>query len=202
MVLQLFMFTHFLHYLATQGFKLCRLVSCELLQYVSHSYQSVFSTSFLLSLVIIQLSRKVPFRLLVCMLYPFSHTFWLFLSLNTATAIIAGHSYFIWKQQPSKFPELLKISFHTFQSSPAFKIIQNAIKNLHEGHTDVAAAIVKIALDNCFCKFPIFQKNFVILLSYIHFSPINFTSQSLHGSFEWYMSPYVNNPVGLSLSSS
>jgi hypothetical protein len=86
----------------------------------------------------------------------------LFLSLNTATAIIAEHSYVIWRQQPSMSCEALKISFCTFQSSAALKNIQNAIKELDEEHTDVAAAIVKIGLDNRLCKFSIFQQNFVI----------------------------------------
>jgi len=99
-----------------------------------------------------QLFRKVPFCVLVCIFHPFWYTLWLFLSLNTATAIIAGHSYFIWKYQPSKSSEPLKISFDTFQSSAAFKNIQDAIVNLDGEHTDVAAAIVKIALDNQLCK--------------------------------------------------
>jgi hypothetical protein len=73
--------------------------------------------------------------------------------LNTATCIIAEHSYFIWKNQPSESSRPLKISFQTFQSSPAFKNIQNVIKELDEGHPGVAAALVKIALDNRLCKF-------------------------------------------------
>ncbi|EDR14567.1 uncharacterized protein LACBIDRAFT_321710 [Laccaria bicolor S238N-H82] len=68
--------------------------------------------------------------------------------LCIATAIIVEHSYFFWKTQPSRSSEPLKKSFHTFQSSAAFKNIQDAIKELDEGHTDVPAAIVKIALDN------------------------------------------------------
>ena len=113
---------------------------------------SVFLPTFLLSLVTMQLFRKVLFCVLVCIFYPFSYTLWLFLPLNTATAIIAGHSYFIWKQQSSKSSEPLKISFDIFQSSAAFKNIQNAIENLDGEHTDVTAAIVKIALDNHLCK--------------------------------------------------
>ena len=96
------------------------------------------------------------------MLYSFWYL-WLFLSLNTATAIIAEHSYFIWKEQPSKSSEPVKISFHTFQSSAAFKNIQNGIKELDEEHTDIAAAVVKIALENRLCRFSAFQHNFVIL---------------------------------------
>jgi len=68
--------------------------------------------------------------------------------LCIATAIIAEHSYFIWKKQPSKSCEPLKKSFHAFQSSSAFKNVQNAIKGQDKGHTDVAAAIAIIALDN------------------------------------------------------
>jgi len=96
--------------------------------------------------------RKVPFCVLVWIFHPFWYTLWLFLSLNTATAIIAGNSYFIWKYQPSKSSKPLKISFDTFQSSAAFKNIQDAIVNLDGEQTDVAAAIVKIAVDNQFCK--------------------------------------------------
>ena len=117
----------------------------------------VFLPSFWFSLVIIQLSREVPFCVLVCMLYHFWYTLWLFLSLNTATSIIAEHSYFIWKKQPSASSRPLKISFQTFQSSAALKNIWNVIKELDERHTDVAAAIVKIALDNCLREFYIFQ---------------------------------------------
>ncbi|KIJ95316.1 hypothetical protein K443DRAFT_108952 [Laccaria amethystina LaAM-08-1] len=104
--------------------------------------------------------------------------------LCIATAIIAEHSYFIWKKQPSKSSEPLKKSFHTFLSSAAFKNIWNAIKELDEGHTDVAVTIVQIALDNCLCKFLICQQNFVIPFPYTHFSLVNFTTHSLHGSFE------------------
>ena len=153
------MFTHSLHYPETQCFTFCRLVFCEFLNiYLS---QSVFLLSLLHSSVTIQLSREVHFCVLVCMLYPFWYL-QLFLSLNTATAIIADHSYFIWRQQPSNSFEPLKISFHTFQSSAAFKNIQNAIKEMDEKSTEVAAAIMKIALDNRLCRFLVFQQNFVI----------------------------------------
>ncbi|EDR10098.1 uncharacterized protein LACBIDRAFT_325699 [Laccaria bicolor S238N-H82] len=69
-------------------------------------------------------------------------------SLCIATAIIAEHSYFIWKKQPSKSAEPIKKSFHMFQSSAAINNIHDAIKELDEGHRDIAAALVKIALDN------------------------------------------------------
>ena len=93
------------------------------------------------------------------------YTLWLSLSLNTATAIIAEHSYFIWKKQPSKSSEPLKKSFHIFQSSPVFKNISNAILELDERNANVPAAIVKIALDNRLCKSSIFFKKIVIPLS-------------------------------------
>ena len=157
---------------------------------------SVFLPLFLLSLVIMQLFRKVPFCVLVCILYPFWYTLWLFLSLNTATAIIAGHSYLNWKQQSSESSEPLKISFDMFQSSAAFKNIQNAIENLDGEHTDVVATVVKIALDNQLCKSLIVQQKFVIPFSYTHFSSVNFTTHFLHGFFEWCMFPHVNYSVG------
>ena len=93
------------------------------------------------------------------------YTLWPSLSLNTATAIIAEHSYFIWKKQPSKSSEPLKKSFHMFQSSPVFKNISNAILELDERNANVPAAIVKIALDNRLCKSSIFKKEIVIPLS-------------------------------------
>ena len=130
--------------------------------------------SLLLSLVIMQLFREVPFCILVCMIYAFWHTLWLFLSLNAATAIIAEHSYFIWKEQPSTSSKPIKMSFQTFFSSAAFQNIQNAIKELDEGHTDVAAAVVKIALDNRLCKFSIFQNEIVIPLPYNPLKPSKF----------------------------
>ena len=104
----------------------------------------------------------MPFCVLVCLLYSFWHTLSRFLSLNTATAIIADHSYGIWRQKPSKSSELVKLSFHTFQSSAAFENIQNAIKELDEKSTEVAAAIIKIALDNRLCRFSLFQQNLVM----------------------------------------
>ena len=56
----------------------------------------------------------------------------------------------------------VKLSFHTFQSSAAFENIQNAIKELDEKSTEVAAAIIKIALDNQLCRFSLFQQNLVM----------------------------------------
>jgi len=71
-----------------------------------------------------------------------------------------------------------------FQSSAAFKNIQNAIENLDGEHTDVVATVVKIALDNQLCKSLIVQQKFVIPFSYTHFSPVHFITHSLHGSVQ------------------
>ncbi|KIK01816.1 hypothetical protein K443DRAFT_98032, partial [Laccaria amethystina LaAM-08-1] len=84
--------------------------------------------------------------------------------LCIATAIISGHSYLSWKQQcfNSTSSKHLKTSFDNFKSSPAVANIWNAIKELDQGDTDVATAIVKIALDNYLCKFSIFQQTSMI----------------------------------------
>ena len=99
-------------------------------------------------------------------------------TLNTATAIIAEHSHFIWKQQPSMSSEPLKQSFDTFQSSDTLKSIQQAIKGLNENGNEVVAAIIETALRNRLRTFLVFQENFVMPF----LTPIlaqNFTTHSL-----------------------
>ncbi|KIJ99531.1 hypothetical protein K443DRAFT_102106, partial [Laccaria amethystina LaAM-08-1] len=73
--------------------------------------------------------------------------------LSIATAIIAEHSFFIWKQAPSKSPNPFKISFDKFKSSAAFYNIQNPIQRVDQANTEVVSEIVKIALDNCLREF-------------------------------------------------
>ncbi|KIJ90478.1 hypothetical protein K443DRAFT_544219 [Laccaria amethystina LaAM-08-1] len=69
--------------------------------------------------------------------------------LCIATAIIAEHSYFLWKQNPSASSAHFKVAVQKFNTSADLNKIKTAIdashfKTMHERH-----ALVKIALENC-----------------------------------------------------
>ncbi|KIJ99210.1 hypothetical protein K443DRAFT_102611, partial [Laccaria amethystina LaAM-08-1] len=72
--------------------------------------------------------------------------------LCTATAIIAEHSYFLWKQKPSASSGHLISAIQQFNSSADLKKINIAIQEAsHLNTKDQVHAVVKIALENCFC---------------------------------------------------
>ncbi|KIK05687.1 hypothetical protein K443DRAFT_90872, partial [Laccaria amethystina LaAM-08-1] len=87
--------------------------------------------------------------------------------LCITTAIIAEHSYFLWKQKPSASSALLKLAIQKLNSSADLKKIKTAIeeashvKTKHQKH-----ALVKIALENRLCKF-LNLEVFQCLLSFI-----------------------------------
>ena len=71
-----------------------------------------------------------------------------------ATAIIAEHSYFLWKQKPSKSSAPFKLAAQKFSSSADLNKIKTAIEEVsHFKAKDQKCALVKIALENCLCEF-------------------------------------------------
>ncbi|KIJ99294.1 hypothetical protein K443DRAFT_102451, partial [Laccaria amethystina LaAM-08-1] len=78
--------------------------------------------------------------------------------LCITTAIVAEHSYFLWKKDPSKSSAPFKLAIQQFNSSADLNKIKAAIgeasnfKTQHQQH-----ALVKIALENCLCEFLIPQ---------------------------------------------
>ena len=111
---------------------------------------------------------KLPFYVLVCVLSFLTTLPWpLFYCL--ATAIIAEHSYFLWKQKPSVSSAPFKLAIQKFNSSIDLKNIQTAIEEAsHLKTKDQKHALVKIALENCLCKFSnlkIFQTPYIICLT-------------------------------------
>ena len=65
------------------------------------------------------------------------------------TAIIGEHSYFLWKQKPSRSSAPFELAIQKFNSSADLTKIQTAIKETSRFKTeDQKQALVKIALDN------------------------------------------------------
>ncbi|KIK00520.1 hypothetical protein K443DRAFT_100247, partial [Laccaria amethystina LaAM-08-1] len=78
--------------------------------------------------------------------------------LCIATAIIAEHSYFLWKQKPSVSSAPFKLAIETVNLFADLKKIKTAIKEAsHLTTVDQKHALVKIALENSLCEFLIFQ---------------------------------------------
>jgi len=71
--------------------------------------------------------RTLPFHVLVCVLsFLITPSSPLFYCL--ATAIIAEHSYFLWKQKPSVSSAPFKLAIQKLNSSADFKKIKTAIE--------------------------------------------------------------------------
>ncbi|KIJ99482.1 hypothetical protein K443DRAFT_102184, partial [Laccaria amethystina LaAM-08-1] len=74
-----------------------------------------------------------------------------------ATAIIAEHSFFLWKQKPSSSPEVFTMSIETFKSSADLPKIWNAIQDVSPLQAEDKtlrlwqSALVEIALNNLLC---------------------------------------------------
>ena len=65
------------------------------------------------------------------------------------TAIIAEHSFFLWKQKPSKSSAPFELAIQKFNSSADLAKIKTAIKEASRLKTeDQKQALVKIALEN------------------------------------------------------
>ncbi|KIK05715.1 hypothetical protein K443DRAFT_90783, partial [Laccaria amethystina LaAM-08-1] len=78
--------------------------------------------------------------------------------LCITTAIVAEHSYFLWKQKPSKSSAPFKLAAQKFNSSADLNKIKTAIEEASHFKTkDQKHALVKIALENCLCEFLISQ---------------------------------------------
>ncbi|KIJ99253.1 hypothetical protein K443DRAFT_102592, partial [Laccaria amethystina LaAM-08-1] len=74
--------------------------------------------------------------------------------LCIATAIIAEHSFFRWKQNPSTSSAPFKLAIQKLNSSADLEKIKTAIKEAsHLKTKDQKHALVKITLENCICKF-------------------------------------------------
>ena len=67
----------------------------------------------------------------------------------SVTAIIAEHSFFLWKQKPSKSSAPFELAIQKFNSSAELAKIKTAIKEACQLKTkDQKQALVKIALEN------------------------------------------------------
>ncbi|KIJ99222.1 hypothetical protein K443DRAFT_102582, partial [Laccaria amethystina LaAM-08-1] len=104
-----------------------------------------------------------------------NHTEWPFINnantfkdtafLCIVTAIIAEHSYFLWKQKPSGSSAPFKSAIQKLTSSADFKKIKTSIEEAsHLKSKDKKHALVKIALENCLCKFLKFKVLHLIYL--------------------------------------
>ena len=83
------------------------------------------------------------------------------------TAIIAEHSYFLWKQKPSKSSAPFELAIQKFNSSADLAKIKTAIKEAFRLKTeDQEQALIKIALENRLREFLICQV-FDVFLSFI-----------------------------------
>ena len=70
------------------------------------------------------------------------------------TAIIAEHSYLLWKQKPSTSSASFDLAIQKFNSSADLAKIKTAIKEASQLKTeDQKQALVKIALENRLCEF-------------------------------------------------
>ena len=74
------------------------------------------------------------------------------------TATIAEHSYFLWKQKPSRSLAPFELAIQKFNSSADFAKIKTAIKEASQLKAeDHKQALVKIALENRLREFLICQ---------------------------------------------
>ena len=74
------------------------------------------------------------------------------------TAIIAEHSYFLWKDKPSGSSAPFELAIQRFKLSADLTKIKTAIKEASQLTTDdQKQALVKIALENRLCEYLIFQ---------------------------------------------
>ena len=95
----------------------------------------------------------MPFYVLVCILSFRTIVSWL-LFYCVATAIIAEHSYFLWKQKPSPSLAPFELAIQKFKLSADLAKIKTAIKEASQLKTeDKQQAHVKIALENRLCEF-------------------------------------------------
>ena len=70
------------------------------------------------------------------------------------TAIIAEHSYFLWKQKPSTSSAPFDLAIQKFNSTADLAKIKTAIKEASQLTTDdQKQALVKIALENRLCEY-------------------------------------------------
>ena len=70
------------------------------------------------------------------------------------TAIIAEHSFFLWKQKPSKSSAPFELAIQKFNSSADLEKIKTAIKEASRLKTkDQKQALVNIALEKRLCEF-------------------------------------------------
>ena len=104
------------------------------------------------------------------------------------TAIIAEHSYFLWKQKPSRSLGPFTLAIHKFSLSADLEKIKIAIKEASQLKTeDQKQALVKIALENCLREFLICQF-FKFILSFILFSFIKVLQNLSRIPYMQYMS--------------
>ena len=129
-----------------------RLVSCKFSLFKCYS---TFLTQ--LRLAIPKPSRMLPFYVLVC-------TFSLMTTLTqlpfycSVTAVIAEHSFFLWKQKPSASLDPFKLAIQKLNLSADLTKIKTTIKEAsHLKTKDKKYALVKIALENRLGEFLIFQ---------------------------------------------
>ena len=70
------------------------------------------------------------------------------------TAIIAEHSYFLWKHKPSNSSAPFELAIQRFKLSADLAKIKTAIKEASRLKTkDQKQALVKIALEHHLCEF-------------------------------------------------
>ena len=108
--------------------------------------------------------RTLPFCVLVCILSFMTIVSWL-LFYCSVTAIIAEHSFFLWKQKSSKSSAPFELAIQKFNSSADLAKIKTAINEASQLKTkDQKQALVNIALDHRLCEFS--NSNF--LMSFSH----------------------------------
>ena len=74
------------------------------------------------------------------------------------TTIIAEHSYFLWKQKPTRSLAPFELAIQKFNLSVDLTKIKTAIKEASQLKTeDKKQALVEIALENRLCEFLICQ---------------------------------------------
>ena len=108
-------------------------------------------------LAILKPLRTLPFYILVCA-FSFLTTPCKLLFYCSATAIIAEHSYFLWKQKPSASSVPFKLAIQKFNLfADLIKIKTGIEKASHLKMKHQKHALVKIAIENCLCEYLFFQ---------------------------------------------
>ena len=103
------------------------------------------------------LSSILHFYVLVCILSFMTIVSWL-LFYCSVTAIIAEHSFFLWKRKPSSSLAPFNLAIQKINLSAHLAKIKSAIKEASQFKTeDQKKALVKIALENRLCEFLISQ---------------------------------------------